>query len=163
MRMPRSLVAVAAIVLAVAGCTSGTSAGWTFSPTQPATPAPPLPSGAPPTVVPGATNPTTGGGGGTVTTGTNVDLVAENISFDQSAITVPANTTFTINFDNRDSGIPHNVVIHKDSPTGDVVFTGDIATGPAQKVYSIGGLNAGTYGFVCAVHPNMVGTLTVTP
>jgi plastocyanin len=157
----RSLLAVAAIALAVAACTGGTSEGWTFSPTQPATPAPSQPSGAPPTVVPGATNPTTGGGGGTVASGTNVDLIAQNVAFDQAAITVPSNQTFTISFDNRDSGIPHNVVIHRDSATGEAVFTGDIVTGPAQKVYTIGGLNPGTYAFVCSVHPNMVGTLTV--
>jgi plastocyanin len=163
MRTPRIPLAVAAIALAVAACTSGTSGGWTFSPTQPATPAPSQPSGAPPTVVPGATNPTTGGGNGAITTGTTVNLVAQNIAFDQAEITVPANTTFTINFDNRDSGIPHNVAIHKDSPTGEAVFTGDIVTGPAQKVYTIGGLNAGTYAFVCSVHPNMTGKLTVTP
>jgi plastocyanin len=30
-------------------------------------------------------------------------------------------------------------------------------------VYTIGGLNAGTYAFVCSVHPNMVGKLTATP
>jgi plastocyanin len=163
MRTPRIALAVAAVALAVAACTSGTSEGWTFSPTQPATPAPSQPSGAPPTVVPGSTNPTTGGGGGAITTGTTVNLVAQNIAFDQAEITVPANTTFTIDFDNRDSGIPHNVAIHKDSPTGEAVFTGDIVTGPAQKVYTIGGLNAGTYAFVCSVHPNMTGTLTVTP
>lgn len=166
MRTPRialAVAAVAAVALAVAACTSGTSEGWTFSPTQPATPAPSQPSGAPPTVVPGATNPTTGGGGGAITTGTTVSLVAQNIAFDQAEITVPANTTFTINFDNRDSGIPHNVAIHKDSPTGEAVFTGDIVTGPAQKVYTIGGLNAGTYAFACSVHPNMTGKLTVTP
>jgi plastocyanin len=163
MRTPRIALAVVAVALAVAACTSGTSEGWTFSPTQPATPAASQPSGAPPTVVPGATDPTTGGGGGAITTGTTVNLVAQNIAFDQAEITVPANTTFTIDFDNRDSGIPHNVAIHKDSPTGEAVFTGDIVTGPAQKVYTIGGLNAGTYAFVCSVHPNMTGTLTVTP
>ena len=161
MRTPRSLLAVAAIALAVAACTSGTSEGWTFSPTQPATPAPSQPSGAPPTVVPGATNPTTGGGGGTVSSGTNVNLVAQNIAFDQAEITVPSNQTFTITFDNQDAGIPHNVAIHRDSPTGEAVFVGEIITGPAQTVYTIGGLDPGTYAFVCTVHPNMTGTLTV--
>ncbi len=157
------IVAAAAIVLIVAACASSTSPGWTFNPTEPPTPAPVQPSAAPPTVVPGPTNPTTGEGGGTVSSGTNVNLVAENVAFDQTAITVPANTTFTVSFDDRDSGIPHNVAIHKGSPTGEAVFTGDIVTGPAQTVYTIGGLNAGTYAFVCTVHPNMTGTLTVTP
>jgi plastocyanin len=163
MRTLRILAAVAALALSVAACSSASSPGWTFSPTEQPTPAPSQPSGAPPTAVPGATNPVTGGSQGDVATGTTVNLVALNIAFDQTQITVPANTTFTINFDNQDSGIPHNVAIHKDSPTGEAVFTGEIITGPAQKVYTIGGLNAGTYAFVCTVHPNMVGTLTVTP
>jgi plastocyanin len=155
------ILAAAALVLSVAACTSSTSPGWTFSPTVPPTPAPSQPSGAPPTVVPGATDAATGGGGGTDSVGTNINLIAQNIAFDQTEITVPSNQTFTINFDNRDSGIPHNVAIHKDSPTGEAVFTGEIVTGPAQKVYTIGGLNPGTYAFVCSVHPNMTGTLTV--
>ncbi len=163
MRTLRTVAAAAVLALSVAACASSTSPGWTFSPTEPATPAPSQPSGAPPTVVPGATDSATGGGGGTETVGTSIDLVALNIAFDQTEITIPANTTFTINFDNQDAGIPHNVAIHKDSPTGEAVFTGEIITGPKQIVYTIGGLNAGTYAFVCTVHPNMVGTLTVTP
>ena len=163
MRTLRTLAAGAAIALSVAACTSASSPAWTFSPTEQPTEAPAQPSGAPPTAVPGATNPVSGGSQGDVTTGTTVNLVALNIAFDQAAITVPANTTFTINFDNQDAGIPHNVAIHKDTPTGPAVFTGEIITGPAQKVYTIGGLNAGTYAFVCTVHPNMTGTLTVTP
>ncbi len=155
------ILAAAALVLSVAACSSSTSPGWTFSPTVPPTAAPAQPSGAPPTVVPGATDAATGGGGGTETVGTNIDLIAQNVAFDQAELTIPSNTTFTINFDNRDSGIPHNVAIHKDSPTGEAVFTGEIITGPAQKVYTVGALNAGTYAFVCTVHPNMTGKLTV--
>ena len=167
------ILAAAALVLSVAACASSSSPGWTFSPTEPPTPAPAQPSGAPPsgaqpsaappTVAPGSTNATTGAGGGTASSGVSVNLVAQNVAFDQTAITVPANTTFTINFDNRDAGIPHNVAIHKDSPTGEAVFTGEIVTGPVQKVYTVGGLDAGAYAFVCTVHPNMTGTLTVTP
>lgn len=155
------ILAAAALVLSVAACSSSTSPGWTFSPTVPPTAAPEQPSGAPPTVVPGATDPATGGGGGTETVGTNINLIAQNIAFDQAEITVPSNTTFTITFDNRDSGIPHNVAIHKDSPTGEAVFTGEIITGVATKVYDVPALPAGTYAFVCTVHPNMTGTLTV--
>jgi len=161
MRTLRTLTGAAAIALSVAACASSSSAGWTFSPTQQPTPAPSQASGAPPTVVPGATDPTTGAGGGTDASGTNIDLVARNIAYDQAEITIPSNQTFTINFDNQDAGIPHNVAIHKDSPTGEAVFTGEIITGPAKKVYTIGGLNPGTYYFVCTVHPNMVGKLTV--
>ena len=55
--------------------------------------------------------------------------------------------------------MPHNVVI-KDG-AGTAVFTGDIVTGPATKDYQVGPLAAGAYTFMCTVHPNMTGTLTV--
>jgi plastocyanin len=100
------------------------------------------------------------GGGGTPS-GPVVKIVARNIAFDVSEITAPANTAFTISFDNQDAGIPHNVAIHKDSPTGEVVFMGEIITGLAQKDYAVPALPAGTYAFVCSVHPNMTGTLAV--
>ena len=58
-------------------------------------------------------------------------------------------------------GTPHNVSIHKDSPTGPEVFKGEIFPGVAEKVYAVPALQAGTYGFACTVHPNMTGTLTV--
>lgn len=99
-------------------------------------------------------------GGGTPS-GPVVTLVAQNIAFDKTEIEAPADTAFTISFDNQDSGIPHNVAIHKDSPTGEAVFTGEIITGVAKVDYAVPALPAGTYGFVCSVHPNMTGTLTV--
>ena len=40
-------------------------------------------------------------------------------------------------------------------------FRGEIVTGPTTIVYQVPALEAGAYAFVCTVHPNMVGTLTV--
>jgi len=37
----------------------------------------------------------------------------------------------------------------------------DIITGPGTQSLSIGPLAPGAYGFVCDVHPNMTGTITV--
>jgi plastocyanin len=34
-------------------------------------------------------------------------------------------------------------------------------TGPIIEIYDVPALPAGTYAFVCSVHPNMTGTLTV--
>jgi plastocyanin len=90
-----------------------------------------------------------------------VKLVAQGIAFDQADVSAPAGTAFTIAFDNQDAGIPHNVSIHEGSASGAAVFTGDIITGLAQTAYAVPALKAGTYAFVCSVHPNMVGTLTV--
>ena len=67
-------------------------------------------------------------------------------------------TAFQIHFDNKDAGVPHNVAI-KDQ-TGDQLMTGAIITGPAEATYEVAALPAGTYPFVCSVHPNMTGTIT---
>ncbi|HEY7702126.1 MAG TPA: cytochrome c oxidase subunit II [Candidatus Limnocylindrales bacterium] len=88
-------------------------------------------------------------------------IAAQNIAFDKTELTAPADTPFQIEFDNRDPSIPHNVAIHEGSPTGPEVFRGEIFPGPAKKVYDVPPLPAGTYGFICTVHPTMAGTLTV--
>ena len=42
-----------------------------------------------------------------------------------------------------------------------VAFRGEVFPGPAKKTYDVPPLPAGAYGFICSVHPNMAGTLTV--
>ena len=91
-----------------------------------------------------------------------LNLSAQGTAFDADALEAPANTPFTIVFTNNDAGIPHNVAIHKDSPTGPLVWAGDIFNGVETRTYEVPALPAGTYGFVCTVHPTvMTGTLTV--
>jgi mono/diheme cytochrome c family protein/plastocyanin len=87
-------------------------------------------------------------------------LTASGIAYDTDSLEVPANTPFQIVFTNNDAGIPHNVAIHKDSPTGELVWQGEIFPGVETRTYDVPALPAGTYGFVCTVHPNMTGTLT---
>ena len=90
-----------------------------------------------------------------------LSLVAKDIAYDKTELSAPANTPFQIQFDNQDASIPHNVAIHQGSPTGTEVFKGEVFPGPAQKTYDVPALQAGAYAFVCSVHPNMNGTLTV--
>ena len=110
----------------------------------------PAPSGAP-----RLGGPVDGGGGGDASRSR-----AQGIAFDTDTLEVPANTPFTIVFTNNDAGIPHNVAIHEGSPTGPLVWAGDIFNGVETRTYEVPALPAGTYGFVCTVHPNMTGTLT---
>ncbi len=91
----------------------------------------------------------------------DVTIVAKNIQYTTTSATAPAGKAFTIAFDNEDSGTPHNVSIHTGSASGQQVFMGKIVTGPITVVYDVPALPAGTYAFVCSVHPNMTGTLTV--
>jgi cytochrome c oxidase subunit II len=88
-------------------------------------------------------------------------IAAEQVAFDKTELSAPADTPFKIEFDNRDPSIPHNVAIHEGSPTGPEVFRGEVFPGPAKKTYDVPALPAGSYGFICSVHPNMAGTLTV--
>jgi cytochrome c oxidase subunit 2 len=93
--------------------------------------------------------------------GPTLQISALNIAFEQSALEAPADTPFKIEFDNKDASIPHNVAIHEGGPTGPEVFKGEVVTGPTKTTYDVPALKAGAYGFVCSVHPNMTGTLTV--
>src|SRR5512146_265834 len=112
-----------------------------------------------PSAAPGASGQPAPSGG--QASGPTLQVSAANIAFEQASLEAPANTPFAIEFENKDAGVPHNVAIHKDSPSGQEVFKGDIFNGPDKRTYSVPALPAGTYAFVCSVHPNMSGTLTV--
>ena len=91
--------------------------------------------------------------------GTVITLAAVGIQFTQTDLEAPADTPFQIEFDNQDAGVPHNVEIKDES--GATVFKGEIFNGVAKQTYNVDALPAGTYQFVCTVHPNMAGTLKV--
>jgi plastocyanin len=173
-RHAAALMAILATVLVA--CSSGAQPGWTFAPTPPPSAAASIaPSAAPgagasgapgaaasgaPSAAPSgspAASPAASGGA----TGTVLEITAAGIAFDKADLTAPAGVAFQIKFTNNDAGIPHNVAIHKDSPSGEVVWQGEIFNGTDTRTYDVPALPAGTYGFTCTVHPNMTGTLTV--
>lgn len=103
-----------------------------------------------------------GGGGGDSGGGSSsVSIFAEAIRFSESVLSLPADTASTIQFDNRDAGVPHNVAIYRDESLDEVLFRGDIVTGPVKVDYDVPALPAGTYYFQCDVHRPMNGTVTV--
>ena len=106
-----------------------------------------------PTLVPGAVTAPPAGDG-------PLDLTALNIDFEPKELVAPAGPV-AISFHNQDNGIPHNVQVNDAS--GATVYQGEILTGPSDTQESIGDLAPGAYTFVCTIHPNMQGTLTILP
>ena len=76
------------------------------------------------------------------------------------ASTAPADTAFSIEFDNQDAAIPHNVEI-KDAPGSRGVQGRDLHRRRDAQTTTSRRSPPGSYPFVCTVHPNMTGTLTV--
>jgi plastocyanin len=159
MRPIRLAMLALVALLAVGACTSA-SAGWTYTPAPPATP---VPSAAPSAAAPsasagGSAAPSGSAGTSAAPGGASVTITASGIAFTTPAVTVPAGTAFTLELDNQDASVPHDVQI-KDG-TGAQVFKTDTFPGVAKRSFAVPALAAGTYPFACTVHANMTGTLT---
>lgn len=84
------------------------------------------------------------------------------VKFDENKITVPADTPFTITFDNKQEGVDHNIDIFSDAAKTQSIYDGEIITGPDTIDYALDPLTAGVYPFICKVHPvTMVGEIIV--
>ena len=119
------------------------------------------PALAPPTATPAAPS-----GAACSPGGTTIQVVAHNIAFDKPCYAAPANTAFTIDFNNQDAGTQHNVEIFTDQSAttrlGGATGPTDTITGPATTAYKVPALKAGTYFFRCDIHPTqMNGTFVV--
>lgn len=95
-----------------------------------------------------------GGGGGDLPAG-DVVITADNIAWSTDSLEAPADTDFTIVVDNKDEGVQHNLDIK------DTDFKTELETGVSAQVLQIN-LPAGEYDYICDLHPNMAGTLTVS-
>lgn len=90
---------------------------------------------------------------------TEFKIVAKNIAFSPDELTIPLGKEVRIILDNRDTAVPHN--IHFKTP--EVVKT-DLKEGKSGGVKDTIKMKvdkAGTYEFLCDVHPTMKGELTV--
>jgi plastocyanin len=101
------------------------------------------PSGPPPSVDPNA-----------------VVVSATELKFDQTSLAVPAGAPFTIAFDNTRGTAPHNVAFQ--TPAGQKTFEGDLIDGGKTTTYSVPAMAAGSYTFLCTLHPDMKGPATAS-
>lgn len=89
-------------------------------------------------------------------------VVAKAFAFEQKELEVAADKPFTIWFENQDApGTPHDVEIRETS--GTVLQKVPPVDGGKSQAYDYTPLAAGTYTFICSIHPipAMTGTLTV--
>jgi plastocyanin len=147
MRFARFLTVALMSAALLAGC-ADTSAGWTYAPAPSLTPPPSSAASA------GAS----AGASGNLNV---VQISALGVKYEQTALTAPADTPFQVSFENKDAGVPHNVALHLGDVNGAELFKGEVFPGVATRVYNVPALDAGSYAFVCTVHPTMTGTLTV--
>ena len=89
--------------------------------------------------------------------GGRVTIVAKGIAWDTDCLEAPEVEPLTIVVDNQDRGVPHN--IHLTDATDEPET--ELEDGPVVQELDVT-LDAGSYEFVCDVHPNMVGTLRMT-
>ena len=108
------------------------------------------------------------GGGGDEATGpnatpqTSLEIEARALKFDKRRMTAPANTSVTISFENRDSGVPHNVAVYRNRSAKDELFVGEAFSGNATRDYRFETPEAGDYFFRCDTRPDtMTGTFAV--
>lgn len=88
--------------------------------------------------------------------------VAKDIKFTTKSLEVPADQAFAIDFKNDDpASVPHDVDIR--AADGSVLSDQPTIDGGTATTYTYAALPAGTYTFICSVHPfpDMTGTLTV--
>jgi plastocyanin len=94
--------------------------------------------------------------------GTTLAIVADDNKFDKDCMAVPAEQAFTIELDNQDLGIPHNVSIYDTANGNKTLYKGEIIYGPRKITYSVPGQAKGTYEFICDPHAEfMRGTFIV--
>lgn len=96
-------------------------------------------------------------GGCRAAAGGTVTIVADKLAWDTDCLELPPEEAVTITVDNRDTGVNHNLRV-KGLPGGDA--TTKLEAGPVVQELEVSAA-AGTYRFVCDIHPNMVGELVV--
>jgi plastocyanin len=158
--MMRGIVA-AAVVIGAAGsiaCGDTSDADPTPVQTWKITPA----AGGVATPTPAAPEATATASDTTPAAGGALQLAGVSSTFDVEDLTATAGTV-TIEFDNRDAGVVHNLHVF-DGPNAQAESLGatDLEVGPVKQTLELE-LDAGAYFYQCDAHPTtMKGTLTVS-
>ncbi|MGZ8630813.1 MAG: hypothetical protein ACXWZF_07565 [Actinomycetota bacterium] len=87
-----------------------------------------------------------------------LDIVASGIAWDTTCLVAPAGEAFTVNVDNQDADIPHNLDLLT-AEGGDQIGATEVEVGPVQQTLDVDPLDAGEYFYICDVHPSMIGNL----
>lgn len=92
--------------------------------------------------------------------GVGTTIEAVNVQFEPDTVSLPAGQPLRLILDNKDAGVPHDLhVFDGDRDIG----TSATIVGPGLTDVRFGPLQAGNYQFQCQIHPNMIGTLVITP
>jgi len=98
----------------------------------------------------------------TTTQEITINLMAKNMAFDKSTITVPPGAHVKVIFNNQDNAEPHNFAVYETSDAKNSIFVGAIIAGMTSTTYEFNApTKVGTYFFRCDVHPLMNGQFIV--
>jgi plastocyanin len=118
-------------------------------------------------ILPPSSGPSGGGGASPTPSGPPADVaatvVAKGIAYDVKSIEVPAGKPFKVLFKNQDpSSVPHDIDVRQ-SDGKTVIQDHPTINGGQETVYAFDALQAGSYVYICSIHPipAMTGTLTV--
>jgi plastocyanin len=90
-----------------------------------------------------------------------VEIVAQDVAFEEDEVVVPAETPIEIVFTNHDE-VFHNVAVYEgEGPEAVPIFNGEGFVGEDTRSYELETPEPGTYTFICDFHPNMKGEFVV--
>ncbi|MBA3653526.1 MAG: cupredoxin domain-containing protein [Actinobacteria bacterium] len=90
----------------------------------------------------------------------SIKITAKNVAFSPAKVPIPVSQEVEVVFDNRDASVPHN--IHFKTPTEVKTDVKEGKTDGSEQKVKLTVDTAGTYEFVCDVHPTMKGELTAS-